>query len=276
MHSRIYNGDKRNVQEELAPVIRANYIRSLEDNSIIVDFADETPLFTIKILLTILSIGVFALALAVMYLLYLRFQDLKNAEENQESNEGPLGISALITNDMDEWLENELGSSVSSKSSSLSSLTKSMKLCKTLEGDNTRTPDTSRLSEYGIDEYQITLDSQRTQSQLKDDCVGNATQRNDPDPYDVLNRVDSESHNSSYRLSNAGAIIDSKNHELLTIPNQHEEETSPPIFSHVQQKTSYDSERAKSDSGSKDETAHEDGNKIYETEEEGYNRLQEI
>jgi hypothetical protein len=151
-----------------------------------------------------------------------------------------------------------------------------MKLCKTFEGDNTRTPDTSRLSEYGIVEYQITVDSQQTQSQLKDDCVGNATQRNDADTHDVLNKIDSESHNSSYRLSNADDIIDSKKHELLTISNQHDEETNPPIFSHVQRKNSYDSERAKSESGWKDETAREDGNKSYKTEEEGFSRLQEI
>ena len=71
--------------------------------------SSRLSLFTIKILLTILSIGVFALALAVIYLLYIRFQDLKNAQECQESNEGSLGISASNAPDM-KWLERELES----------------------------------------------------------------------------------------------------------------------------------------------------------------------
>jgi hypothetical protein len=260
----IYGNNRRNGQDAqgLVPPSRVKYIRSLEDNSIIVDLADK-PLFTIKILLTILSMGVFALALAVIYLLYIRFQDLKNAEEYQESNEGPLGISAINASDM-EWLERELDSSVSSKSSSLSSLTKSMKLCKSLEGDNSQTPDTSRLSEYGMDENQLIAKPERTECHLRYVCGAN-----DLDPHEFLNKIDIEAHHSVHRFSNADTITKNQECIFMNNSNRHEEETIPQSFS-------LERESVRGDNESKDEEGHNDENKNDGTEEERSSRLQEI
>ena len=265
-HRIVYGNNRRNMQEIQGPVPpnRVKYIRSLEDNSIIVDLADK-PLFTIKILLTILSIGVFALALAVIYLLYIRFQDLKNAQEYQESNEGPLGISAINASDI-EWLERELDSSVSSKSSSsLSSLTKSMKLYKSLEGDNSKTPDTSRLSEYGMDEIQLIAKPERTESHLRYVCGANDLS----DPHEFLNKIDIEAHHSVHRFSNAGTITENQECMFMNNSIQHEEETIPQSFS-------LDHESVRGDNESKDEEGHIDENKNDETEEERSSRLQEI
>lgn len=258
----------------------ATNIRTLEDNSIIVDFVDKTPLFTIKILLTVLSVGVFALAVAVIYLLYLRSQDLKNAHDDQELNGGPLGISALNTSDI-EWLEHELGSSMSSRSSSLSSLTKSAKLYKMVEEGNGRTPDTSRLSEYGVDENLFTVERQRTHTYLQ--CVfrRNEDQIVEPVPCDISkSRIDNESSNSSHQTSNAKSIVEIKDNVSfkdnvsLNISNRHEPLSQ--TFTLEQQKQVFDLESPREGSDCEEETTCSIGNKNDETETEGCSRLQEI
>jgi hypothetical protein len=262
---------RRNIQEIQG---LATNIRTLEDNSIIVDFVDKTPLFTIKILLTVLSIGVFALALAVIYLLYLRSQDFKNAQEDQESNGGPLGISALNTSDM-EWLEHELGSSMSSRSSSLSSLTKSAKLYKLVEEGNARTPDTSRLSEYGADENLFTVERQRTNTYLQ--CVfrKNNDQIVEPVQCDALkSRVNNEFSHSSHQISNAESIVEIQDNVSLNISNRNEPLSQ--TFTLEQEKNLSDLESPRMASHCEDETARSIGSKKDETETEGYSRLQEI
>ncbi len=113
---------------------RYYFIRSTEEGNSVHDAEHQRESPVMFVLLILLSMGIFCLTLAVIYLLYIRCTELKRSNRNARSSnestrqqnrdgnrEGRLGISA-VDNGM-HWLEVKSTSSSASASSSMSSST---------------------------------------------------------------------------------------------------------------------------------------------------------
>lgn len=99
--------------------------RVLEDGKVVITLAKKSSFLTIKMLLVILSLGMFSLAAAVIYLFYLRSKDVMATGNVKATHETRMGISALNITET-EWLEQSLPSPIPSQHSSISSLTRSV------------------------------------------------------------------------------------------------------------------------------------------------------